>query len=627
MIRAKQLESLKVGEWLADDSTRGGGRFTARRLPGGAVAFYFRYTLPEGGRDLLKIGEWSERGDGTFLLTLEQARAKAASLRSRYLAGDRNLRAALEEDLVKVERAAEAAKLAERQEEEARRRRAELSLGGLLVAYVGVLDGAGKSSSSSVEKALYRHIRDAFPRIWGLPVDEVDEDSVSPLLDRLTEAGKLREAAKLRSYLRAAFSAALKARKAGGAIPLRRFNIRVNPLRDIPTIDGAVGARDRALTLDELRAYWRRLEALEEPYGALLRFHLATGGQRIEQLSRATTRDLDGDNVILADPKGRREKPRRHLVPLIPEAVDAMSAMANPRVGPFLFTVTNGEVGAGYDVLGRWVRSVAAEMVAAGEAAAPFTPGDIRRTVETRLAAAGVPGEIRAQLQSHGLSGVQQRHYNVHDYAAEKREVLARLLRLASGVVPKVAEAGAPRVYAVASNAKTKTPRTVLSSVDTTTGSKNAQHLLARSETPAAVRAPLAITLSKGDSNCDADLKIPSGESVSINRDIVMATPGGVPVVDADTVEPNESIGDRVGPVTKAIAAGFTHAESSGAATDPLARAGLKMVQKSERRGGGTTTLRNTDDRTVPVKTRVWQQTQPRRPYGDEGERFDESLQ
>ncbi|WP_266158312.1 hypothetical protein [Dyella silvatica] len=40
--------------------------------------------------------------------------------------------------------------------------------------------------------------------------------------------------------------------------------------------------------------------------------------------------------------------------------------------------------------------------------------GDLRRTVETRVAAAKVPQEVRAQWQSHGLSGVQAGHDDRH---------------------------------------------------------------------------------------------------------------------------------------------------------------------------------------------------------------------
>lgn len=432
-LTVQKLKSMKPGQWKSDGDARGSGQLFARRLASGVVAFYFRLTLPDGSRDTLRIGEWSERGDGDFLLSLADARAKAATMRERVRSGEPDIRAADAEKKAAAERQARALAEQEAREQEATRRRAELTLGALLAAYVEVLEAAGKSSATAVEQSLARNIRDPFPALWSLPVDEVEEDSVAVALDRLTEAKKLREAAKLRSYLRAAFSAAVKSRKAGGSIPLRRFGVRANPLRDMPTIDGASGVRDRALSADELRAYWRAINELPEPYGALLRFHLLTGGQRVEQLARLTTADLDGNAVILADPKGRRDKPRRHLVPLLPAALAALETMGSPRVGPHLFTVSNGESPAAYDVLHRVIGQVAEAMTEDGTAVSVFTPGDIRRTVETRLAALGVSSEVRAHLQSHGLSGVQIRHYNVHDYAEEKRAALERLHRLVTG--------------------------------------------------------------------------------------------------------------------------------------------------------------------------------------------------
>jgi hypothetical protein len=73
------------------------------------------------------------------------------------------------------------------------------------------------------------------------------------------------------------------------------------------------------------------------------------------------------------------------------------------------------------------------ELLAQGLVTAPFTPGDLRRTVETRLAALGVPQEVRARLQSHGLGGIQARHYDRHGYVDEVREALLRLFDLISG--------------------------------------------------------------------------------------------------------------------------------------------------------------------------------------------------
>ena len=53
-----------------------------------------------------------------------------------------------------------------------------------------------------------------------------------------------------------------------------------------------------------------------------------------------------------------------------------------------------------------------------------FRLGDIRRTVETMLASLGFSSDLRGQLLSHGLGGVQNRHYDKHDYMPEKLKML-----------------------------------------------------------------------------------------------------------------------------------------------------------------------------------------------------------
>jgi hypothetical protein len=45
---------------------------------------------------------------------------------------------------------------------------------------------------------------------------------------------------------------------------------------------------------------------------------------------------------------------------------------------------------------------------------------DIRRTCETMMAAMGISRDTRAQIQSHGLSGVQEKYYDQHNYMAVK---------------------------------------------------------------------------------------------------------------------------------------------------------------------------------------------------------------
>jgi hypothetical protein len=76
-------------------------------------------------------------------------------------------------------------------------------------------------------------------------------------------------------------------------------------------------------------------------------------------------------------------------------------------------------------------------MVEAGTATAPFRLGDLRRTAETHMARLGINRELRAQLQSHGMGNVIDRHYLRHQFLDEKRNALLawerELERLALG--------------------------------------------------------------------------------------------------------------------------------------------------------------------------------------------------
>lgn len=93
---------------------------------------------------------------------------------------------------------------------------------------------------------------------------------------------------------------------------------------------------------------------------------------------------------------------------------------------------THGKVAVSVETPGKRVVEICAAM--AGE---PFDLRDIRRTVETMMAKLGISKDIRAQLLSHGISGVQAKHYDKHDYLHEKRAALlaweARLEEIQTG--------------------------------------------------------------------------------------------------------------------------------------------------------------------------------------------------
>jgi uncharacterized protein (DUF2267 family) len=420
VLTTRKLAALKPGEWASDGGPRGAGVLVARNLGSGSTIFYFRYTAPGGRRDVIPLGEY-----GGHSLTLEHARDLAGKLSIRYRNGARDLRGALE--------AEQSAKQADQADKRTR------TLGALLEAYADQLERSGKASARSVRAELHHHVRDAWHQLWAAPLEDVTADDLLAIVAKPANAGNLRQAEKVRAYLRAAFAAGIKARHNASALSdLRELRITVNPAAALTPIEGANKARDRALSLAELRAYWQRIQ---EPEHGALRFHLLTGCQRIKQLARATESSFDVDTVSLRllDTKGRRSEARQHHVPLLPDAIDAMRDMHAGVDGPHLFTVTAGKSGADYSGISKRMRKIAEAMSANDELPGGlFTPGDLRRTVETRLADAGISRDVRARLQSHGLGGVQERHYDRHDYLSETRGALEALHRLLTGTDAKV---------------------------------------------------------------------------------------------------------------------------------------------------------------------------------------------
>jgi hypothetical protein len=326
---------------------------------------------------------------------------------------------------------------------EAKRVESRATFGDLMNAYVELLRRARKPSANGVAREIRSSIQSPFQRLWKTPAIDISLDDLVPVLRRLTRASKWRQAEKTRSYIRAAYTAAAAARgKADASDLFAEFAKLSNIGRDLATIDRPKDVEDatskRALTSPELAAYWRRIEAKEGVDGALLRAHLLTGAQRCTQLSRLAWRSVEDGAITLLDGKGRRKKLRQHVVPLLDAAAEAFRALRGAE-GEFAFSLDGGKTGAGFHALRRKVAEVTEAMVEAGEVDRPFTPGELRITVETRLAAAGVPMEVRAQLQSHGLGGVQNKHYDKHDYFQEKRAALETLLIILEGdanVVP-----------------------------------------------------------------------------------------------------------------------------------------------------------------------------------------------
>jgi integrase len=430
-------------KWLSDGGARGSGRLIARKRRNG-VFFSFRYSPRTGEEDAVAIGEFSESGNSG--LTLAQARAAAGELAKLYRSGIRDLRAHRDHERAAAER--------ERLEAEAARRAAAErgTLGQLLTAYAEHLKAAGKPSWRDTQNIVKNHVSAA---LAGRPAVEVSAEELVEAIGRVVSKGAGRTAGKLRSILRRAYHLAA-ASKLDPTAPaaLRGFGISTNPLASIPALAQFNRVRDRHLSAPELGAFLRRVEKL--PDGAqkdALRMLLLLGGQRVAQLLRIERGavELDAGTVLLLDSKGKRSQPRRHLLPLVKEAQGILTRrLAALGEGEPVFS-TDGTHPMRPETLSGVVKELVGEMLAAEppEAREAFQLRDLRRTAETMLASLKVNSDVRAQIQSHGLSGVQQRHYNMHDYLLEKRQTLEKWARhldkLRKGEIAKVTDFGSRR--------------------------------------------------------------------------------------------------------------------------------------------------------------------------------------
>ena len=292
--------------------------------------------------------------------------------------------------------------------------------GNLLSGYINYLKVQGKSSHTDAEGIFKLHVPD---KVKLIPASLITHKDLITHIRKLVDDGKLRTAAKLRSYLHAAFELALNAEDNPSApSSMLGFALSANPVARIKVPSGSSTPGERTLSKHELNDYLARLEELPgSDIRDLLRLQLLLAGQRVSQLARAT---IEGDAIVQRDTKGKRATPRRHLLPLQGFAKDLVTARGKLFDAPSKERIVKGKLIPPTPQQDLVRASLAVGKISKAMGGKPFRLGDIRRTAETMLAAMGFSSDLRGQLLSHGLSGVQNRHYDKHDYMAEKLKML-----------------------------------------------------------------------------------------------------------------------------------------------------------------------------------------------------------
>ena len=308
-----------------------------------------------------------------------------------------------------------------------RRERSARSFAALAERYLTEHARRHKRTAAKDERNLRLHI---LPRWAERDFASITRADVIALIERLVSADKPVLANRVHALISGIFSFAMDVDLAS-ANPAARLRKR-----------GVETVRTRTLSDAEIQSFWRCLSDIESPIpksvGLALRLVLATGCRPGEAAAMAHAElefDGDGKPTGWTIPSARSKNRRAHFVPLSPVASALVTEAMAQRSGAFVFVSRSKRGHVDNIALAKAMSEMLALSPAESWRADPPTPHDLRRTVATRLAAAGVPSEDVAAILGHVRADVTGRHYDHYDRADEKRRALKRWARILASII------------------------------------------------------------------------------------------------------------------------------------------------------------------------------------------------
>lgn len=288
------------------------------------------------------------------------------------------------------------------------------SLESLLTAWIDHQRGLGRRRLETVEKRL-RH--DLPATLLLKPAAHIQPADIRAVLAGVHQRGSRVMANRLRAHLHALFAYGLHAdhdpRRLSDPV---LFGLTTNPVSAIPRDAGAEHPGERVLTWSEVRAAWHS-DTLTWPTRQAVRLLLLTGA-RVNEICQAAWHEFDFDAGVWTLPAGRSKNHRPAVIPLTPLLRETLGELQSVFAGSdWLFPARNCAAS-----IKPWGATALAHTVRL--AGLDWRPQDLRRTFKTLAAGAGMERAILDKLQNHAQQDVASRHYDRHDYLAEKRRAL-----------------------------------------------------------------------------------------------------------------------------------------------------------------------------------------------------------
>ena len=278
----------------------------------------------------------------------------------------------------------------------------------------------GKLRTAAERHATFK--RHVYPKLGKRPIEEIKRSDINALLDKIEDESGAAMADHTLAYIR------------------RVFNWHASRSDDFrsPIVRGmargsAANKRDRILSDDELRAFWRASLGWDHPFSHMLRFVVLTAVRRDEAADMRRS-ELEGD--VWTIPAVRYKTAFDFEVPLSKAAQNALSSLAKLGKQGFVFT-TNGD--KPIKNFSDWKRAFDERMLAALRKIAEerdddaskvtlprWTIHDLRRTARSLMTRAHVEPDHAERALGHVIGSVRG-VYDRHSFRDEKRAAFEAL--------------------------------------------------------------------------------------------------------------------------------------------------------------------------------------------------------
>jgi integrase len=281
---------------------------------------------------------------------------------------------------------------------------------------------AKNNAPSTYAEAKRDLARNVLPKWRRRPIASMTDRDVIDLVDGIAARGADSQARHTFVRLRALFNWAVRERR----------RLKVSPMQGLKA-PGKERERDRVLTDDELRWFWKGCERLGWPFGPLFQLLLLCA-QRRDECASMELSEIDLDKRMWTIPPERMKRDLQQQVHLSEATLAVLRpVLARKRPSKRLVFTTTGETSvSGFSRakgrLAAWMLKAKREELGARKAGEipQWTLHDLRRTAATAMARLRIAPHVIDRILAHKEGTIRgvARIYNRFEYLEERRDAL-----------------------------------------------------------------------------------------------------------------------------------------------------------------------------------------------------------